>query len=464
MARTPVKKTTKKTLSSPKKTQKRTVAKQVSTVPRLNYWLLIPFVLIFAVLGGLFVLRSMAVDPSTSDTWKLHWSDEFGGTKLDTNRWKAYHNTYGDGNHEEACLTPSNVSVSNGTLKITAKKETITCPGAKQDQFSSGFIGSRESINKNYYPVFARYEIRARVPHGQGLWPAFWLRHVNGSSTAEIDVMEYFHTQVPGRVQQTLHLPAEEKYNLAKGNMAFETPVTGTGGWHTYRVDIDPVDNGQKAKLTFYIDGVKHFDFTPSKFGWLNNYDKNAMFDIAINMAVGGDWNGHPDDHRGWSRYLKKCISKYPYKLSMPCENNQVLSPNFPAVYEVDYVRVYQRDSKAGKTEKRPEDFPIVTPEALTTTSGDSSVLLDWKDTTDTRVTHYPVRYIRSDATNKTDGKAWVYPGRIVDSRQNITGLTNGVTYDFQVRSISDRGTSSSDDDWRSEYTSVVKATPYKKN
>jgi hypothetical protein len=141
-----------------------------------NWRRALPVILVVALVGGYLVWQSFAATSVTPPNWKLYWSDEFNTSSLDTSRWGAYHNTYGDGNKEEACLTPSNVTSSNGTLKITSKKEPITCPGATQDQFSSGFIGSRDAPAKVYYPAFARYEIRAKVPHAQGLWPAFWLR------------------------------------------------------------------------------------------------------------------------------------------------------------------------------------------------------------------------------------------------------------------------------------------------
>ncbi|MBP7820979.1 family 16 glycosylhydrolase [Candidatus Saccharibacteria bacterium] len=301
-------------------------------------------VLLFSVFGSYSIFVSKAETPvATAATWGLYWSDEFNGTSLDTSRWSPYYNTYGDGNNEEACLTPNNITVNGGSMKMVAKRESITCPGKPTDQFSSGFMGSRE-VGK-YYPAFAKYEIRAKVPHGQGLWPAFWLRHTNGSSTAEVDIMEYFHTQNPGSVQQTLHLPAELSYNLAHQSKFFETPVLGSGAWHSYSVEIIPLDSGTRAQFNYYVDGILNYSYTPTKFGWLNNYNKNAMFDIAINMAVGGNWSAHPDDPFGWSRYLSKCINKYPYKLTQPCDSTGVIRAQFPATYEVDYVRVYTADA-----------------------------------------------------------------------------------------------------------------------
>ncbi len=292
--------------------------------------------------------------------YKVFFSDDFDGSSLDTSRWKAYYNVYGDSNNEEACLTPNNIVVSGGTMKIVSKRESIVCPNNKPRDFTSGFVGSREA--SRYYPVFARYEIRAKLPHGQGLWPAFWLRHVNGSSTAEIDVMEYFHAQIPGRVSQTIHFPAEQSANVFKKNTAFESPTVNPD-WHTYGVEFVPL-NAEKtqAKIVFYVDDVKTAEYTPTVFGWLNNFDKNAMFDIAINDAVGGNWNGHPDDELGWSRYLNRCLNVY--NRQSPCNpTGGVMRATFPGTYEVDYVRVLTEDDTP----------PPSTPESPTNPSNPSN-------------------------------------------------------------------------------------------
>src|SRR5690606_18547671 len=153
--------------------------------------------------------------------WTLHWSDEFDGDSVDETSWRVYHNTYGDGNNELACLTPNNVSVQDGALHIVAKREQVTCPSGAQRQFTSGFLGTRE--RGLYFPRFARFEMRAKLPHMNALWPAFWLRHRDGAGIAEIDVMEYFHASDPGAPSIALHLHGT--YNVLKGTRAFEAPT-----------------------------------------------------------------------------------------------------------------------------------------------------------------------------------------------------------------------------------------------
>ena len=309
--------------------------------------------------------------PVSNKQWSLYFSDEFNGSNLDTSRWKAYHNAYGVDNKEEACLTPNNVTVSGGSLKITAKRELVaTCPTVSTGRdFTSGFIGSREQ--GRYYPAFGYYEMRAKLPHGQGVWPAFWLRHSAGASRAEVDVMEYFHSQVPGKTSQTLHFPAEIGSNVSKTNTFFENPTTNPA-WQTWGVEILPAnDEGTTAKFAFYQNDIKTLEYTPTAFDWLNNYNKDALFDIAINLGVGGRYTGHPDDNLGYSRYLDKCLR--PYNGTQPCSGSGILRAQFPSTYEVDYVRVYQltpAPASSGDNNGGTASVPTPTPADSTSTSG----------------------------------------------------------------------------------------------
>jgi beta-glucanase (GH16 family) len=261
----------------------------------------------------------------------LGWSDEFDGTTLDTSVWTPYFNTYGDGNHELQCETPNNVAVSGGTLKITARRETIDCPGGSVRNFTAGFLGTRET--GHYFPRYGRFEMRAKLPHGQGLWPAFWLRHRNGAGTAEVDVMEYFHSSVPGETTGTLHLDGRK--NLSKRSVSFEAP-TADPGWHTWAVDILPDPAG--VKFTFLLDGTPYHSYVDTQHHWASA-DPNATWDIAVNMSVGGDWVGSPDSPLGYLDGLHRCAQGGTPPNA--CVADGVRRTNFPATYEVDYVRYY---------------------------------------------------------------------------------------------------------------------------
>jgi beta-glucanase (GH16 family) len=267
--------------------------------------------------------------------WKLVGGDEFNGTAVDGSKWKQYNNTYGDGNHEMACLTPNNNVESGGSLKITAKKQTVTCPSGSVRNYTSGFLGSRE-VGK-YYPKYARFEMRAKLPHAQGLWPAFWLRHRNGAGVAEVDIMEYFHSLHPGKTSSTLHLDGQK--NTSQRHNDFES-TSATPGWHTWAVEISKDPGG--VRFDFFLDNVKVHTFVDAKHAWASS-DDASTWDMALNMAVGGSWTGDPGGTLGYLGDLGRC--SLGGTAPSGCTTTGIKRANFgdsaATTYEIDYVRVY---------------------------------------------------------------------------------------------------------------------------
>ena len=273
---------------------------------------------------------------TTPAGWKYSGGDEFNGSTVDASKWSEYHNTYGDGNKELECNSPDNADVSGGALKIQAKKQTVTCPGGAVRSYTTAFLGSRE-VGK-YYPKYARFEMRAKLPHAQGLWPAFWLRHRNGAGVAEVDIMEYFHSQVPGKATQTLHL--DGRTNLSKKTTAFEQP-TLSPGWHTWAVDILPDPAG--VRFTFYVDGTAVHTYVDTQHNWAEAGTASGTWDIALNMAVGGNWTGAPDDTLGVLRNINRCSISGTFPTTCSTSGIKRVDWANPAstTYDIDYVRVY---------------------------------------------------------------------------------------------------------------------------
>jgi beta-glucanase (GH16 family) len=105
--------------------------------------------------------------------WKLTFSDEFGGSTLDTSKWTPEHSTYGDGGGSIHCNTPNNLRVTGGALVIEGRKEHIRCPnnGGIDREYSTGLVRTRGKFSQAY----GRYEVRAKMPEGKGLWTGLWL-------------------------------------------------------------------------------------------------------------------------------------------------------------------------------------------------------------------------------------------------------------------------------------------------
>jgi beta-glucanase (GH16 family) len=263
-------------------------------------------------------------------------AEEFDGTEVEPTRWRTLHNTYGDGNNELACLQPANVTVAGGTARITARAETATCPGGKVRAFTSGFLSARDA--GRWYPLLGRYEIRARVPHGQGVWPAFWLRHRNGASTAEVDVLEVFHAQRPGTAQHAVHVGGSRR-SLAWVDL--EPAVVGTGAWHTYAVDIRAASGGG-IEFVFAIDGDETHRWTDPVAAWADDAPADATWDIAVNLAVGGNWIGHPQQQLGYLPNPDRCSRtlRAPDAGPESCPTDGIHLADLPALYEIDWIRV----------------------------------------------------------------------------------------------------------------------------
>lgn len=322
---------------------------------------------------------SSAVSP-----WTLYWSDEFDGSSVNTSVWHPYHSTYGDGNFEIHCLTPNNVSVSGGTLKIVSRQETVSCPSYGRTtgwatpyrNYTSGFVGTRET--GTYFPKYARYEIRAKSPQRLGLVPAIWLRHINGSSTMELDVMESFQASAPGSVTSTIHAQNSSGtfgYNIWKGSRTVGT----SQDWRVWAVEIEPINDGTEVEIRYYLDGTLMAknggggNYRLGGQGKINTFDNigNNGFDIALNVAVSFNHSGNPapdeqswycPSNSGWTKVSSPSQAQAGWKVAetamrnpdgstfyractLPQATRSGVVRNNPSgeTFEIDYVRVYTR-------------------------------------------------------------------------------------------------------------------------
>ena len=275
--------------------------------------------------------------------WNTYWTDEFNTTTIDTTRWKPYANNYGAGNNELQCNLPDNAATANGALTITGRKQTVTCPGSGTYNYTSAFLGSHDT--GTYYPLYGRYEIRARVPHGQGLWPGFWLRHRTGSSNAEVDILEMFHNQAPGTATQTLHFPNSIGTNTAKKTTFFRN----THPRHRRLAHLrrrNRTRRHQRREIHLPHRQHPHPHLHQHQRRLLDQHrDPNATWDIAINMSVGGAWVGHPEEHLGYLPDKDLCGLTYRTPPAGPdsCPTTGLHLANLPATYQIDWVRVSTR-------------------------------------------------------------------------------------------------------------------------
>lgn len=306
-----------------------------------------------AIVGMSFGVASMRPNQATEPFpagWKLVWSDEFDGKDIDKAKWdfdigNGFYNydanqwISGWGNDELQYYTrePDNASIKGGMLYIRAVKESLHGCG-----YTSARLKTRKRDGSPLFSQkYGRFEFRAKLPTGKGIWPALWMlpsdeKYGAWAASGEIDVMEA-RGQAPNKVLGTLHFGSRWPANthISKD---YTLPKGGTiADFRVYAVEWEPgeirwsVDGHQYAAHSFWwssskTDGGKGVN--PANGADLNPWPApfDQPFFLVMNVAVGGKFLGKPD-------------------------NTTV----FPAEMAVDYVRAYEKVGGYGKTLPRGE-------------------------------------------------------------------------------------------------------------
>jgi beta-glucanase (GH16 family) len=242
-----------------------------------------------------------------TDDWKIAFYDEFSSGGLDGDRWTTCYWWATDGcnngsSGELEWYQPGNVTIEDGSLVLTAREEAVSTADGSLLDYTSGMVTTgRATSDLTEEPRFSftygRAEIRARVPAGQGLWPAFWLLPVTHESRPEIDVLEMLGHE-PTTFRMHYHFIQDgERSSLGQD----VTTVDLSAGWHTYAVEWS------EDALVWYLDGLERWRIDDPEI-----VPHEPMY-LLLNLAVGGDWPGAPDE-----------------------------TTPFPSAYLIDYVRVWQ--------------------------------------------------------------------------------------------------------------------------
>ncbi|HSV98928.1 MAG TPA: glycoside hydrolase family 16 protein [Sedimentisphaerales bacterium] len=272
--------------------------------------------------------------------YQLVWADEFNKDgRPDPNNW-VYENGF-ERNEELQWYQPDNAVCKDGLLVIEARRERKPNPGYEPNsnswrrnrQFIEYTSSCVKTIGRHSW-TFGRFEMRGRIDTRPGLWPAFWTlgsaRHWPGCG--EIDIMEYYR----GMLLANACWAGERRWSAVWDDL--KKPITDfdadwSSRFHIWRMDWD------KDSIKLYVDDEllntielnKTINRTPDK---ANPFHEPHY--ILLNLAIGGTNGGDPS------------------------------ATEFPARFEIDYVRVYQKQADRRNADGLGGGLQVVCPAWIT--------------------------------------------------------------------------------------------------
>lgn len=268
---------------------------------------------------ALLACNVVTAQPPSYEGWKLVWADEFEKDgQPDPRNW-----TYEPGfarNEEFQWYQPENASSRSGQLVIEGRRERKRNPN--YDPNGRSWRTSREYAEYTSASLttkglhswrYGRFEMRGRIDTRQGLWPAFWTLGVQGRwpANGEIDIMEYYRGVLLANAAWASDKPGAAKWDDLKKPLGEFNDPEWSKKFHVWRMDWDD------TSIKLYVDDVllNTIDLKET----INPDGKNPFHQphyLILNLAIGGTAGGDPS------------------------------KTEFPAKLEVDYVRVYEKQSR----------------------------------------------------------------------------------------------------------------------
>ncbi len=294
------------------------------------------------LLCGASAPEAQVLAPREGAGWELAWADEFDGTALDRTKWAPEVSCWGGGNAERQCYTdrPENIAVEGGMLLLKARKERFTGPARPPEiaerpnpsLAQSHTSGKVRTLGLHAWR-YGRFEVRAKVPAGQGTWPAVWMMPAQSGYGAwprsgEIDILEAVNigakckTCEGGRENRTISALHFGDFAPANRFVDHRNTMPGEGlpsdDFHVYAVEWG------EGLIRFLVDDRVHLTVTADQWNTAAPNAKGrpaAPFDqpfyIMANLAVGG-------------------------RLSEDNNAKGVAGTSFPAQFAIDWIRVYR--------------------------------------------------------------------------------------------------------------------------
>jgi beta-glucanase (GH16 family) len=217
--------------------------------------------------------------------WTKTFEDNFS---TDLSKWDIWNG--GAYNDELQLYQNTNLSLSNGNLLITAKKETVNGatnpydPAVKTFNYTSGRIESKTHFSASAATPEVRMMARIKLPSGYGMWPAFWSYGDPWPTQGEIDILEARGNE-PFQYHTAYWYGRRSGVNIASNTEATVNSETSlVDCWHVYEVIWE------KNTLTYLLDGQVVVTKTG---GWIPNFFRKSER-VTLNLAVGGGFFGNP--------------------------------------------------------------------------------------------------------------------------------------------------------------------------
>ena len=323
--------------------------------------------------------------------YNLKWEDQFEGNSLNRDDWNVELHDPGWVNNELQSYvdSPENIYIEDGSLVLK--------PVEKENEDGSvSYTSGRVNTQNKHDFKYGLFEARVKVPEGQGFLPAFWMMPTNENlygqwpRCGEIDIMEVLGNDTDtsyGTIHYgNPHSESQGSYTLEEGTFSDE--------YHVFDVEWEP------GKISWYVDGklIHTEDNWYSATEGQGEVTYPAPFDqpfyIILNLAVGGNWPGNPD------------------------ETTDIAN----SAYYIDYVKVYQKDSYDENVTKPVEEVILRDPDE----NG-----------------NYVVNGDFSEKEDLTDDKDWIFlttlggeAGAEIGDNEIAVNTANEGTVDYSVQLV----------------------------
>jgi beta-glucanase (GH16 family) len=241
------------------------------------------------------------------DNWKLIFEDHFDNEKLDLNKWNIIEAGTGFGNRELQYYTArdKNIFIRNHMLIIKALEEQY---------LNRNYTSAKITTDHKFSFQYGMVEVRAKLPKGQGMWPAIWMmpaERLYGSwpSCGEIDIMESLGHN-PEKIYGTIHYGMP---HIDHGPR-YLIPGYDENEFYTYKILWDEKEISWFVNDFCYGSTSEWFSRREEIFPYPAPF--NQPFYLILNLAVGGNFPGNPDQ-----------------------------TTLLPQEFVIDYVKVYQKES-----------------------------------------------------------------------------------------------------------------------